>query len=66
MASMIFKTKIKGETLRYKKLKKLDGKEVKVVITEIERRGKRKWNYLSSVSLGGTLDKINVRGFAYE
>ena len=66
MASMIFKTKIKGETLRYKNLKKLDGKEVTVVITEIDAARKRKWNNLSSVSLAGKLDKINIRDLAYE
>ena len=66
MASMVFKTKIKGETLRYKKLKKLDGKEVTVVVTEIETTRKRKWNSLSSISLAGKLDKMNIRDFAYE
>ncbi len=66
MASMIFKTRIKGETLRFKNLKKLDGKEVTVVITEVGAARKRKWNSLSSVSLGGKLDKLNVRDLAYE
>ena len=41
MTSLIFRTKIKGETLRHGKLKKLDGKEVRVTITEITSKDKK-------------------------
>ena len=66
MASMKFKTKIKGETLRNKQLKKFDGKEVTVEITEVKVTKKRKWESISSISLAGHFDKVNVRDFAYE
>lgn len=66
MTSLVFKAKIKGETLRNRKLKNLDGKEVKVVITEIESKGKKKWETLASIDLGGVFDNKNVRDFAYE
>ena len=66
MGSIVFKTKIKGETLRNRKLKNLDGREVKVVVTEIESKEKRKWLKLGSVALGGALDKQNIRDYAYE
>ncbi len=66
MASLVFKTKIKGETLRYKKLKNFDGKKVNVVITETDTKNEKKWLTLASIDLGGILDHKNVRDFAYE
>ena len=57
MTSLIFRTKIKGETLRHGKLKKLDGKEVRVTITEITSKDKKKWASLSTADLKGKLDK---------
>lgn len=65
MASIVFKTKIKGETLRNKKLKKFDGKNVKVTVTEAESSNGKKWHTLGSVDLGRILDHKNVRDFAY-
>jgi hypothetical protein len=66
MASLVFKTRIKGCILQDKKLKGFEGKNVKVVITEIERKDKRKWQSLSSVDLHGVYDKMNIRDIAYE
>lgn len=41
MTSLVFKTKIKGETLRSRKLKNFDGKRVKIVVTEIDSKNKK-------------------------
>jgi hypothetical protein len=66
MASLVFKTKIKGDTLRSRKLKNLEGKSVKVIVIEISAKNKKKWITLASFDLGGKLDNINIRDFAYE
>lgn len=66
MSAVVFKAKVKGETLKNRNLKRFDGKEVSVTIVELSKGNKRKWKSLSSLNLEGALDSVNLREYAHE
>ncbi|MCF8262331.1 MAG: hypothetical protein K9J12_16270 [Melioribacteraceae bacterium] len=66
MKNLEFKTKIKGKFIRHEGLADLKGKEVRVLIKEIQEQNQKQWKLIGSLNLKGELDLINIRDFANE
>ena len=51
-----------------KEVKPMLGKNVEITIREVAepKPVERNWRFLGSVSLGKSLDNVNIRDFAYE
>lgn len=69
MSTITIKKRLDSDVIRLgRRAKSLLGKQVEIVIREIREPNpkERKWTTLGSVSLGGQLDKINIRDFAHD
>ena len=61
--------KLDSDTIKLgKEAKPMLGKNVEITIREVAepKPVKRNWRFLGSVSLGKSLDNVNIRDFAYE
>jgi hypothetical protein len=68
MNKIKFKTKLSSSRIESDKLKDFIGKEVEISVQEFvpKRRKKRIWTQIGALELGGALDNINLRDYAYD
>jgi hypothetical protein len=67
--TLIIRKKLDSDTIKLGKVAKpMLGKNVEITIREVvePKPVERNWRFLGSVSLGKSLDNINIRDFAYE
>lgn len=67
--TITIRKKLESDTIKPgKKAKPMLGKNVEITIREVAepKPVERKWQFLGSVSLGKSLDHVNIRDFAYE
>ena len=67
--TLIIRKKLDSDTIKLGKVAKpMLGKNVEITIREVVelKPVERSWRFLGSVSLGKSLDNINIRDFAYE
>ena len=67
--SITIRKKLESDTIKLgEEAKPMLGKNVEIIIKEVPepKPAERKWRFLGSVSLGKSLDNINIRDFAYE
>lgn len=65
--SIIIRKKLDSDTIKLgKKVKPMLGKNVEIVIREIadQKPVEKKWKFIGSVSLGRSMDNINILDFA--
>ena len=68
MNKLKFKTRLSACKIESEMFKDFIGREIEVSIREAtpQHRRKHKWTQLGALELGGKLDNVNLRDYAYE
>lgn len=69
MNTITIRKRLNSDVLKLgKQVKSLLGKNVEIVIREIDdpKPAKREWHFFGSIDLKGKLDSVNIRDFAHD